>query len=227
MQNILQYLLELIYRLPIVLITITIHEVAHGYAAYKLGDPTAKSLGRLTLNPIKHIDIFGALCMLIFKFGWAKPVPINTRYFKKPKRDMAITALAGPLANFAMALVLSLIYALLTTLLFCFPFKSELAVKIVYQAASYVLQFSYLNISLGIFNLIPCPPLDGSRIFLVWLPMKLYFGIMKYERFMPLILMALLYTGILTPLLSSVSMGLQNAYISLFDLIPGMLVIHV
>lgn len=227
MQNILEYLLELIYRLPIVLITITVHEVAHGYAAYKLGDPTAKSLGRLTLNPLKHIDIFGALCMLIFKFGWAKPVPINTRYFKKPKRDMAITALAGPLANFAMAFVLSLIYVLLTTLLFCFPFQSELAVSIVTQAALYILQFSFLNISLGIFNLIPCPPLDGSRIFLVWLPMKVYFGIMKYERFMPLVLMLLLYTGILTPYLSGISMWLQNLFISLFDLIPGLLTIHV
>lgn len=227
MDSIVNYILELIYRLPIVLITITVHEVAHGYAAYKLGDPTAKSLGRLTLNPLKHLDIFGALCMLIFKFGWAKPVPINTRYFKKPKRDMAITALAGPLANFAMALVLSLIYALLTTLLFCVPIKSELAGKIVYQAALYILQFSYLNISLGIFNLIPCPPLDGSRIFLVWLPQKLYFGIMKYERFMPIILMALLYTGILTPFLSWLTAGLQNVFIWLYGLIPGMLVLYV
>ena len=96
-------LAQLLIRIPAVLIALTFHEVAHGYAAYRLGDPTAKSLGRLSLNPLKHLDPIGALCLLVFRFGWAKPVPINLRYFKNPRRDMALTALAGPLSNFVMA----------------------------------------------------------------------------------------------------------------------------
>ena len=96
-------LFEILIRVPIVLICLVVHEVSHGYMAMKLGDPTARNLGRLTLNPLKHLDPIGAICMLFFRFGWAKPVPINTRYFKKPRRDMALTALAGPVSNFIMA----------------------------------------------------------------------------------------------------------------------------
>ena len=96
---------EFLIRIPIVLFSLTVHEVAHGFAAYKLGDPTAKSLGRLSLNPLKHLDPAGAICMLLFRFGWAKPVPINTRYFKKPRSGMALTALAGPVSNLLMSLI--------------------------------------------------------------------------------------------------------------------------
>ncbi len=165
-----------------VLIILTVHEYAHAYAAYKLGDPTAKSLGRLSLNPIKHLDPFGALCMIIFHFGWAKPVPINARNFKNPKRDFAIVAMAGPLSNIVFAFFSAFIYLLLFALLKDVQFSSEFLLNLAENALLFVYLFHIINIGIGIFNLIPIPPLDGSRILNVVLPPKYYFGIMRYER---------------------------------------------
>ena len=177
-QNIPYYILTAIA----VLISLTVHEYSHGLAAYKLGDTTARDMGRLTLNPIKHLDPIGALCLLFFHVGWAKPVPINARNFKHPKRDFAITALAGPVSNLIMAFVFSGLYLLLAAALSGVEFTSN----VLYYFALYSLQLLYLfhiiNTGLGIFNLIPVPPLDGSRILNVVLPPKWYFGIMKYER---------------------------------------------
>ncbi|MBR3999619.1 MAG: site-2 protease family protein, partial [Clostridia bacterium] len=96
-------IIELLFVIPCVLIALTVHEVAHGYMAFRLGDPTARNLGRLTLNPLKHLDPIGTICMIFFHFGWARPVPVNSRYFKKPRRDMALTSAAGPVSNFIMA----------------------------------------------------------------------------------------------------------------------------
>lgn len=166
-----------------VLIILTIHEYSHGYVAYRLGDNTAKNMGRLTLNPIKHIDPLGALCMLLFHVGWAKPVPINPRGFKKPKRDFALTALAGPLANLIMAFFGGLLYLGLYAALKDVKFADE---GFLYQLASnsllFLSLFHTINIGIALFNLIPIPPLDGSRILNVILPEKAYFAIMKYER---------------------------------------------
>lgn len=166
-----------------VLVIITIHEYSHGYTAYKLGDNTAKNLGRLTLNPTKHIDPVGALCMLFFHIGWAKPVPINSRNFKNPKRDIALTALAGPISNIIMGFLAAFLYLLAYALLKDVAFTDT---GFLYQLANNTLLFLFLfhsiNIGLGLFNLIPLPPFDGSRILYVFLPTKLYFGVMKYER---------------------------------------------
>lgn len=166
-----------------VLIVLTVHEYSHGYAAYKLGDDTARNFGRLTLNPIKHLDPIGAICMLFFHIGWAKPVPINPRNFKNPKRDFAITALAGPLANVVMGFFAAFLYLLSYALLRDVRFADT---GFLYQLANNFLLFIFIfhsiNIGLGIFNLIPLPPFDGSRILNVVLPPKAYFGIMKYER---------------------------------------------
>ena len=107
-------LIQFLFVVPCVLIALTFHEFAHGYMAYKLGDPTAKNFGRLTLNPLKHLDPIGTICMIFFHFGWAKPVPINSRYFKKPRRDMALTAAAGPIMNFILALFGVLVCRILT-----------------------------------------------------------------------------------------------------------------
>ena len=171
---------QLLLNLVAVLIALTIHEYAHGYAAYKLGDNTAHSLGRLTLNPIKHLDPFGALCMLLFHFGWAKPVPINPRNFKNPKRDFAITAVAGPLTNVVVSFITAF-FLLLSSKLFV---KTESAMlnNIQLYTTLFLYLFHVINLGLGIFNLIPIPPFDGSRILNVVLPPKLYFKIMKYEQ---------------------------------------------
>ena len=155
-----------------VLLILTVHEYAHAYAAYKLGDPTAKNLGRLTLNPIKHLDPMGALCMIIFHFGWAKPVPINARNFKNPKRDFALSAMAGPLSNMIFAFFSAFLYLLLLSIFKDIKFNSEFTFKLAENTLLFVYIFHIINIGIGIFNLIPIPPLDGSRILNVILPPK-------------------------------------------------------
>lgn len=178
-----------------VLITLTIHEYSHGYAAYKLGDPTAKNLGRLTLNPLAHLDPFGALCMLLFRFGWAKPVPINARNFKNPKRDFAITALAGPASNLIMAIFSAFIYLLSYSLLRNVEFGSQFTLSLAQNILNFLFIFHSVNVGIAIFNLIPVPPLDGSRILNVILPEKIYFKLMKYERTVYFVLIGWLLLG--------------------------------
>ncbi len=199
-------LIQFLFVVPCVLIALTFHEFAHGYMAYKLGDPTAKNFGRLTLNPLKHLDPIGTICMIFFHFGWAKPVPINSRYFKKPRRDMALTAAAGPIMNFILAFVGVLVCRILTKIFVAFPAQSDFVYYIQYAALTLFSYFHMLNLSLGVFNLIPIPPLDGSRIFYIFLPQKWYFGVMKYEKYIQLALLVLLWTGLLSrPLSAAVS----------------------
>ena len=205
---------EYILRIPIILISLTVHEIAHGYAAYKLGDPTAKNLGRLSLNPIKHLDPIGAIWMLLFRFGWAKPVPINTRYFKKPRRDMAISALAGPVSNLIMAFITYIVSLYISNFgaignHFGYTLTGNLAIltetgKILYLLYMFFHTFFILNISLAVFNLLPIPPLDGSRIMFSILPDKIYFGIMKYEQIIYIVMLACLWLGFLDPALNTV-----------------------
>ena len=207
--NFIQQLPIYLLSLPIILLALSVHETAHGYVAYKLGDPTAKNYGRLTLNPIKHIDVFGFISMLLFHIGWAKPVPVNSRYFKKPKRDMAITGAAGPVSN----LLLAVVFLIILRVAMIFITKSYFgeALNVVYYATApastaftavsllvYILDLGVtLNISLAIFNMLPFPPFDGSRIFYVFLPEKIYFKIMKYEQIIMLVLLVVLFFGFL------------------------------
>ncbi len=190
------FLISFLLSLPIVLLSLSVHECAHGYLANRLGDPTAKSLGRLTLNPAKHIDPIGFICMALVGFGWAKPVPINTRYFKKPKRDMALCAAAGPLSNLLLAFVFAV---LLRVEIYFIPtfFTSQLQANIFSLLYTFLFLGVRLNISLAVFNLIPIPPFDGSRILLTFLPSALYFKIMRYEQYIYIALMLLLLLGVL------------------------------
>lgn len=172
--------LEFIISLPGLLLAIVIHEFSHGFAAYLLGDNTAKESGRLSLNPIKHIDIIGFIFLFIFKFGWAKPVPINPRNFKNRKKDTIIVSLAGPLSNFLLALIISILISLGNI-------NNYLIIEIMIIALWY-------NTMLGVFNLLPFPPLDGSKILASLLPIKYEFKFYKYEKYLYLILIILIAT---------------------------------
>lgn len=218
--NISEKIIELLFVIPCVLIALTVHEVAHGYMAFRLGDPTARNLGRLTLNPLKHLDPIGTLCMILFHFGWAKPVPINSRYFKNPRRDMALTAAAGPLSNFIMAFLGALLYAILYTIFVNHPASTNFLGYLQIAALQLLQYFHILNLSLGMFNLIPVPPLDGSRIFLTFLPPKYYFGIMKYERYIQIGLMILLYLGLLSRPLSALVSWLSSGMFKVISFLP-------
>lgn len=186
-------LFSLLVHAIVLFTAIPIHEAAHAYAAYKLGDPTAKYRGRLTLNPMAHLDITGSIAMLLFGIGWAKPVPINPLNFEDTKKGMAISAAAGPAANLAVATVSMAISKLL------FYAGYGLGVNTVISTLYTVFNsMCYINISLAIFNLIPIPPFDGSRIFNYFLSDKWYFKIMEYERYIFIGLLVLLATGIIS-----------------------------
>jgi len=177
----------MLLRIVPALLCITIHELAHGYTAYKLGDNTAKNLGRLTLNPIKHIDPMGLLMMLVIGFGWAKPVPVDMRNFKSPKWYMALTALAGPVSNIILAAIVMFILGLVLTPL---GFRPDiLGSGFLFETAVGSTIFSILrntimlSIGLAVFNMLPIPPLDGSKIVFSLLPENMYYKLMRYERF--------------------------------------------
>lgn len=179
MESIVYYLLSALA----VLIALTIHEYCHGYAAYRLGDDTAKLAGRLTLNPINHIDPIGALCMLFFHIGWAKPVPVNPSNFKDAKKGFALTALAGPLSNLILGFFSAFVYLLLYALLKDVHFETRgFLFNLASNALLFIMLFHSINIGLGLFNLLPIPPFDGSRLLNVVLPSKIYFKVMRYER---------------------------------------------
>ena len=200
----------LLLSLPAVLISLSVHESAHGYVANKLGDPTAKNLGRITLNPMKHFDLLGFLSMVIFRVGWANPVPINARNFKNPRRDMAISAAAGPLSNLCLAFIFAILLKILNVAYGFITFTSETAFFVMYLLEIMLLSGVVLNINLMIFNLIPIPPFDGSRILYVFLPTELYFKVMRYERYIMIAFILLFATGALSGPLSFLTNLLTN-----------------
>lgn len=195
-------------RVAAIFLCLTVHETCHGLAAYALGDPTAKSMHRLSLNPLRHIDWFGLLMMFAAGFGWAKPVPVDPRYFKKPKQGMAVTALAGPVSNFLLALLLMLISKVIYLYAPYSPGMALLFDFCLYTAAP-------LSIGLGLFNLLPIPPLDGSKVVAVLLPDRVYVQLMRYERYGMLALLLLSYLGLTGSLIGDAIMGVYGAFFTL------------
>ena len=181
-----EVLISLLLSLPVIILALSVHEAAHGYVAYKMGDRTAYNLGRVTLNPIKHLDLMGTIWMLVFGYGWAKPVPINARNFKNPKYGMAFTAIAGPAANLLLAII-GIIGYCTTSFFLKVNIVAILQNEILYYLLGTLQQFfglfGMMNLIFMVFNLIPVPPFDGSRFFGIFLPTKVYFQIMKYERY--------------------------------------------
>ena len=201
------YLLGILLGVIPSLICITLHELSHGFVAYRLGDDTAQRAGRLTLNPLKHLDPMGLLMMLVFHFGWAKPVPVNMMRFKNPKKGMAVTALAGPGCNFLITVVFLCLYGALQK-----PLFASNAGKMVLELLELT---AYISIGFCIFNLIPVPPLDGSKILFSALSDSAYWKLMQYERYGSIMLIVLVWTGVLGRPLSRL---IRGAYELLFPI---------
>lgn len=213
MSNFSNIMNQLIYILPAVLIALSVHEFAHAFVSYKLGDRAQKDKGRLTLNPLKHLDPIGTLSLIFFGFGWAKPVQVDPYFYKNKKEGMIWTAMAGPLMNFIVGFLMMLVSLVMVK--FNWAFKSEITYYF-YQVA---LVCASINVGLGIFNLIPIPPLDGSKILMGILKEETYFKLMQYEMYLSFILIILLVSGTLNgPLIHA-----RSSILSVFLKIGGTL----
>ncbi len=214
----------------VIFLVLPFHEYAHAFAANKLGDPTARYQGRLSLNPMRHIDWFGAALIMLAGFGWAKPVPVNTRYFKRPKWDMALTALAGPVSNLLMAIVALLLKNIVLTIGIntetMFALSGDVVGYISNQTESLIVYFFYvffmflatINVALAVFNLLPIPPLDGSRLLTAFLPNRLYYTIMQYEQYIMMGLFVLIFMGVLDGPLNFLRSGVLDVLDTIADL---------
>lgn len=184
---------DYLLMIPVLLISLTVHEFAHGYTAYRLGDPTAKEAGRLSLNPFRHLDPVGTIMLIIARIGWAKPVPINPVYFRDRKKGTVLVSVAGPISNLLLAFIGVLLYRITAVIEAGKTIKTG---SFTYYFLSFLLAFIITNINLAVFNLIPAPPLDGSKILYGVLPADKYFGYMRYERYIG---MAFLVIFLLAP----------------------------
>lgn len=203
-------MLELIYTLPAIFIALSFHEFAHAWAAYRLGDDTASLMGRLTLDPISHIDPFGLLCLLVTRrFGWAKPVPVNPNNFKDSRKGMMWVSLAGPVMNFTVAFIT----LLLTTLIVeKFGLTNQVMIQVLINIYS-------VNVGIGIFNLIPLPPLDGSKILAGFLPTKIYWKFLEIERYSQIIMLVLIFTNATSYILNPLYNVIESAMFGLVNII--------
>ena len=196
-----------IISIIVVLFSLTVHEVSHGLVSYLLGDDTAKRMGRLTLNPIKHIDLFGALCMFFFHFGWAKAVPINPTKYKNFRLGTVLVSFAGSLSNLILAFIASFIYVYLWDIMHIY---SGLAID-------FLQMFIVMNIGLAVFNFVPISPLDGSKILLAFLPEKYYRFILTYERYGFIILIILTSFSFFAGLINAVEIPILELFIRISE----------
>lgn len=201
----------------VILLTLPIHEWAHGFVSTKLGDPTPRMQGRLTLNPMAHIDWMGAIGILLVGIGWAKPVQVNARYYKNPKWGMALTALAGPFSNLIVAFLFALLFVLVE-IVFLLTGAFYDFYDLIQVMAMFVGMVAKINVYLAIFNLIPIPPFDGSRILFTFLPQKYYFKIMQYERFIFVGVFVILCSGVLDLPLEMITQGILNKIFEIAEL---------
>lgn len=204
---------ELIYLVPAILIAVSFHEFAHGYVSYKLGDPTPKATGRLSLNPLAHLDPVGTLCLLLFHFGWAKPVQVNPYYYKNKRGGMALVGLAGPMMNFLIAFISAFFMGIV--LKSTGGYAGDVVV-VIFNLLKYMYM---INIGLGVFNLIPLPPLDGSKILGAILPENTYFKLMRYERYGQLIVFGLLMLNVLDVPLAMARSGVDTVIWGIVNLL--------
>ena len=200
---------QMILRIAAVLLCLVIHEVSHGLAAYHLGDPTAKQSHRLSLNPLRHLDPFGRIMMIAVGFGWAKPVPVNPNYFRKPKQGMAVTALAGPVSN----LLLAVLFLGIGKVIYLYAPYSE-GMNVFFEWCLFTV--APMSVGMGLFNLIPLPPLDGSKVLAMFLPNSAYGQLMRYERYGILVLLALSWLGLGGNFLGDAIYGVYEALFHIF-----------
>jgi Zn-dependent protease len=214
-----------LYILVSVLLALTVHEFAHGYVAYKCGDNTARYFGRLTFNPVKHIDLFGFLALLIAVFGWAKPVPVITRNLKKPRRDIALVSLAGPGSNFILAFIGTFLYSVMFTLL-GYQTVGSFLFNVFYNFGLFFFYLAVINVGLCLFNLIPIPPLDGSKILASILPQKLGMRYLQLERYAGIFILAIFVLSSFSEFdflfypLAFLRDSILNGFEKLFGLLP-------
>ncbi len=212
-------IVNLLITVLCVFLSLSIHEFFHGYAAYKLGDGTAKYMGRLNLKPSSHLDPIGAICLFLFGFGWANPVPVNPANFKLKSRKLGvvITSLAGPLSNLLLAFIALLLLNIMN--LFSYNATGVFASAVSVLNAVFI-SLVYLNIGLAVFNLLPIPPLDGYKILSAVLPGRIYFKLMQYERYGFIILLLILNLPIFSNLLLVAQSGIIRFYIGIIELLP-------
>lgn len=218
-------LIWFLLRIPVVLISLSFHEMSHAFAAHKMGDDTAKNLGRLTMNPIKHLDPIGSISLVLFGIGWAKPVPVMSRNFDKPKKGMALTSLAGPVSNLILSAA-GFVLCNLFAKIFGYDDVANILAHGYGNIAAFIVClmlyiFHVTNLMLALFNLLPVPPLDGSRLALLFLPEKFYFGVMKYERIIMIVFLAVMFF-IGFSWLSDLCYLISDGLFSLVSLIPGL-----
>ncbi len=194
---------QLTIQIPPLLLALTLHEYAHGYVAYRFGDPTAKNAGRLTLNPLSHLDPMGTLAFIVIKIGWAKPVPVNPAYFRNPRKDMLWVALAGPASNLLLAIVSAVLLRTIIALAGVIPLSPALQAIVV--PFSWMLVASvWINLVLCVFNFLPIPPLDGSRILAGLLPADIARSYASYEKYGFILVLILAFSGVLSRIISPI-----------------------
>lgn len=212
---------ELLISVPVTLIALTVHECAHGWVSTKLGDPTPRIQGRMTLNPLAHLDLMGTLLMILTGFGWAKPVQVNPMYYKDRKKGMALVALAGPLSNFLMAFIAVILMGVLVLLQYYAGLPAGVASAVEY----FLWFFVYRNLCFMVFNLIPLPPLDGAKVLGMFLSNRAYYTMLQYERYFMIVLMVLSLVGAFSAVIGTGVNIVANWMVRAVNAVLGLLII--